>query len=245
MRILIRMMALCAITLTPALRAQAPRGETPAPQQPAIQQPPPPQPPAPSAGSATPHTPAEAMEASLARQRAAIVKQTGAAAKQSAASTTTDSFFVLPPPARLGATVPAPAPSADCDPLPQSDVDALIRNSAKSHDVDEDLLRSVMQQESAFRPCAVSPKGALGLMQLMPATATQFGATDPFDPARNVDAGAAFLKQLLERYGGNLNLALGAYNAGPAKVDGAADVPAIPETKDFIQRVLSAMPPKK
>lgn len=176
------------------------------------------------------------MEASLARQRASIAKQARTAAGTG--------YFVLPPPERLGATVAAPAPAAtaECDPLPPGEVDALIQKSAKEQDLDPDLLRSVMQQESAFRPCAVSPKGAAGLMQLMPATASQFGVADPFDPASNVNAGAAFLKQLLTRYSGDITQALGAYNAGPGKVD--AGTPPVAETKDYIQKVLSSMPKK-
>jgi soluble lytic murein transglycosylase-like protein len=177
------------------------------------------------------------MERSVARQRASVAKQAGQAEA--------GGFFVLPPPARLGATVAAIAPFADCDPLPAAQVDSLVQKSAKSQDLDEQVLRGVMQQESAFRPCAVSPKGAMGLMQLMPATANQFGVPDPFDPAGNVEAGAAFLKQLLVRYGGDLNLDLGAYNAGPAKVDAAAGVPKIPETQDYVNRVLSTVPVKK
>ena len=89
-----------------------------------------------------------------------------------------------------------------------------MEQAARRQDLDEEVLRGVIQQESAFRPCAVSPKGAMGLMQLMPATASQLGVPNPFDPAANVDAGARFLKELLTRYGGDLPLALGAYNAG-------------------------------
>jgi soluble lytic murein transglycosylase-like protein len=178
-----------------------------------------------------------AMEESVARQRSAVEKQAGQAER--------GAFFVLAPPARLGATVPAPAPvAADCDSLPPSEVDSLVEQAAQRQDLDEETLRAVMRQESAFRPCAVSPKGAMGLMQLMPGTATQFGVPNPFDPVDNVEAGASFLKQLLVRYDGDLTLALGAYNAGPAKVDAAAGVPKIPETQEYIRRVLSTLPAK-
>ena len=108
--------------------------------------------------------------------------------------------------------------------------------------VSPDLLRSVMKQESGFRPCAVSSKGAMGLMQLMPATAEQLGVLDPFDPISNLDGGARFLKQLLGRYGGDVPKALGAYNAGPARVDATGAVPAIPETVDYVRQILSALP---
>lgn len=120
-----------------------------------------------------------------------------------------------------------------------------MEKAAKQEDVDKDTLRAVMQQESAFRPCSVSPKGAMGLMQLMPATASQFGVSDPFDNERNVEAGATFLKQLLVRYGGDLTLALGAYNAGPAKVDASGGVPDIPETQNYIKQILPVPPVKQ
>ena len=105
-----------------------------------------------------------------------LEKQTGQAER--------GGFFVLPPPAALGATAAAPAvAAADCEPLPPSEVDSLVEGAAKRQDLDEAMLRGVIQQESAFRPCAVSPKGAMGLMQLMPASASQLGVPNPFDPA--------------------------------------------------------------
>jgi soluble lytic murein transglycosylase-like protein len=99
-----------------------------------------------------------------------------------------------------------------------------------------------MKQESGFRPCAVSPKGAIGLMQIMPATAAQFNVKNPFNPKENVDVGARLLKELLGRYNGNLAFALGAYNAGPSRVDEAGGVPNIPETTDYVERILSSLP---
>jgi soluble lytic murein transglycosylase-like protein len=130
----------------------------------------------------------------------------------------------------------------DCDPLPAPKVESLLGETAEREGVSADLLRSVMKQESGFRPCAVSSKGAMGLMQLMPATAEQFGIVDPFDPVSNLDGGARFLKQLLTKYGGDLPKTLGAYNAGPATVDAAGAVPAIPETMDYVRQILSALP---
>ena len=82
----------------------------------------------------------------------------------------------------------------------------------------------------------------MGLMQLMPATAEQLGIQNPFDAASNVDAGARFLRQLLNRYSGDIPRALGAYNAGPTKVDAAGGVPAIPETVDYIRQIMSNLP---
>ena len=140
-------------------------------------------------------------------------------------------------------TVPTvAAPWTDCDPLPAPQVDSLVGETAEREGLSADLLRSVMKQESAFRPCAVSSKGAMGLMQLMPSTAEQLGIQNPFDPVSNLDAGARFLKQLLGRYGGDVPKALGAYNAGPSKVDAAGGVPAIPETLDYIRQILGNLP---
>jgi soluble lytic murein transglycosylase-like protein len=98
------------------------------------------------------------------------------------------------------------------------------------------LVRSVMANESAFQAAAVSPKGAIGLMQLMPATARKLGA-DPHDPAQNVDAGARYLRDLLQKYDGLLWHALAAYNAGPAAVDRFNNVPPYRETLNYIKRI--------
>ncbi|HUB77922.1 MAG TPA: lytic transglycosylase domain-containing protein [Bryobacteraceae bacterium] len=182
-----------------------------------------------------------AMQESLARQRASIQRQTGAAGN--------DSFFVLPRAASLGgvtAALPAPVSSApialECEPLPAPQVDSLVGQAAEREGVSPDLLRSVMKQESAFRPCAVSSKGAMGLMQLMPATAEQLGILDPFDATSNLNGGAKFLRQLLDKYSGDIPKALGAYNAGPEKVDAAGAVPNIPETMDYVRQILAALP---
>ncbi|MBV9305376.1 MAG: lytic transglycosylase domain-containing protein, partial [Acidobacteriaceae bacterium] len=100
------------------------------------------------------------------------------------------------------------------------------------------LLRSVIKHESAFRPCAISVKGAQGLMQLMPSTAEQFGVIDPFDPKQNIRGGAAFLRQLLNRYGGDLKLALSAYNAGAGRVEASGGVPDLLETQSYVGSIL-------
>jgi soluble lytic murein transglycosylase-like protein len=172
--------------------------------------------------------------------RDSIAKQTESVQKQ-AGRTRTNQFFLLAPPSTLGARVPGIA-QADCDPLPSDEVDSLIAKAAKQEDLDRELLRSVMKRESAFRPCALSAKGAMGLMQLMPATAEQFGLRDPFHPESNVNAGAKLLKQLLIRYDGDTARALAAYNAGPGKVDEEAGVPHIRETLDYIRQILSVLP---
>ncbi|MBZ5576403.1 MAG: lytic transglycosylase domain-containing protein [Acidobacteriia bacterium] len=112
----------------------------------------------------------------------------------------------------------------------------LADTAADRYGLPRTLVRSVMSAESGFQPHAVSPKGALGLMQLMPATAQALGA-NASDSAQNVDAGARYLRQLLEKYHGALYHALAAYNAGPAAVDKYKGVPPFPETVRYVNRV--------
>jgi soluble lytic murein transglycosylase-like protein len=175
------------------------------------------------------------MQPSLAAQRASIARQVG--------DRSSESFFLLGPPSR-SSLVPVLAPESDCEPLPAAQLDSLIEGAAKQQDLQPELLRSMVNQESGARPCAVSPKGAMGLMQLMPATAAQLGVKDPFDPQENLNAGAWFVKQLLTTYN-DLPLALGAYNAGPARVNAIDGIPAIPETQNYVQKIISSLPAKK
>lgn len=121
--------------------------------------------------------------------------------------------------------------------------DGLIDEHASQHGVDPDLVRAVIQVESAFNPLAVSNKGAMGLMQLMPATATAFGVANPFDPAQNIGGGVRYLKQLLSKYDQKVELALAAYNAGPGAVDRyGQQVPPYRETRDYVQRITRVKP---
>jgi soluble lytic murein transglycosylase-like protein len=116
--------------------------------------------------------------------------------------------------------------------------DELILEHAQRQSVRPDLVRAVMQVESAFNPNARSPKGAVGLMQLMPATMQQFGVKNGFNPIDNVRAGVAYLRQLLDRYGNDERLALAAYNAGPGAVDRHGQtVPPYRETRDYVARI--------
>jgi soluble lytic murein transglycosylase-like protein len=132
-----------------------------------------------------------------------------------------------------------------CEPLPEETVAPMIESAAKAQKLPPKLLRSVIAQESGFRACAVSKKGAKGLMQLMPATAEQFAVDDPFEPAANLGAGAKFLRQLLDKYGGDLSLALAAYNAGPAAVDEVKGIPDIQETRDYVETILGKVGVKR
>lgn len=118
----------------------------------------------------------------------------------------------------------------------------LIAAYAEEHDVRPDLVRAVIQAESGFNPSARSVKGAMGLMQLMPATAAELGVTDPFDPAQNIRGGVAYLKSLLVQYSQNEELALAAYNAGPTAVDRYDGVPPYRETRNYIQRIKNTAP---
>jgi soluble lytic murein transglycosylase-like protein len=116
--------------------------------------------------------------------------------------------------------------------------DDLIGEHARRCGVRADLVRAVMQVESAFNPMARSPKGALGLMQLMPATIRQYSVRNPFDPADNVRAGVAYLRELLDRYRNNEELALAAYNAGPGAVDKHGQtVPPYRETRNYVAQI--------
>lgn len=128
----------------------------------------------------------------------------------------------------------AAMPSAPASPREMADA------AADKYGLPRQLVRSVMAAESGFQPHAVSPKGAIGLMQLMPATALSLGA-NPHDPAQNVDAGTRYLRGLLEKYNGGLRHALAAYNAGPAAVDKYEGVPPYAETINYIGRIEKKM----
>jgi soluble lytic murein transglycosylase-like protein len=117
------------------------------------------------------------------------------------------------------------------------EIDSAIVMSAARHNVDPNLVRAVVKVESNFNSNAVSRKGAMGLMQLMPQTARSLNVKNPFDPAQNVDAGVRHLKQLLENYGGDVNLTLAAYNAGSGAVARSAGVPRYAETQNYVRRI--------
>jgi len=138
-----------------------------------------------------------------------------------------------------------PLEAANCPPVPTGDLRAMVDREAKNQEISSTLLHAVIEQESGNLPCAVSSKGAMGLMQLMPATAQTLQVKDPFDPGQNIAAGSRFLKSLLDRYKGDLPKALAAYNAGPGRVDQAGEVPNIPETQNYVQRILARIAAKE
>jgi soluble lytic murein transglycosylase-like protein len=163
-----------------------------------------------------------AMEESLSKQRASVRRQQETVTAQQPVRVTSE-----------------PA----CDPIPGPAMDSMIDDAARKQGVDAALVREVARQESGFRPCAVSVKGAEGLMQLMPATQAQFQVRDPFDAQQSLEAGTKLLKQLLDRFHGDIALALSAYNAGAGRVERAGGVPEIPETKNYVADILGRILP--
>jgi hypothetical protein len=124
----------------------------------------------------------------------------------------------------------------DCEPVSTKELASSIERAAKRYEVNPGVILAVMFQESRFHSCAVSPKGAKGLMQLMPQVIRQYSVSDPFDPSQNIDAGTRLLRELIVRFDGDLRLVFAAYNAGPAAVDRAGgEVPDILETQRYTQ----------
>jgi len=180
------------------------------------------------------HRTEQALEEALKKQRASFEKQRQAIERQ------------LSDRAKIGRNQESgfidllPALSqADCPALDSNRVDELVSTAAQKQSLDPALLRAVIKQESGFKPCAVSVKGAQGLMQLMPGTARELHVADVFDPQQNVQGGAAYLKQMLARYKGDLRLALVGYNAGPGRADQSNGMPYPAETQDYIANIFA------
>ena len=168
-----------------------------------------------------------AMAGSLAQQQASVRRQAEAGG------------VTMKPWTEAGA--PAVAPEAICEAISQPELVRMIDETARRQEIDPALVREVARRESGFRPCAVSTKGAEGLMQLMPATQVQLQVRNPFSAQQSIEAGSKLLKQLLDRYHGDLSLALGAYNAGPDRVDKAGGIPQIPETQNYVNEILNRL----
>jgi soluble lytic murein transglycosylase-like protein len=115
--------------------------------------------------------------------------------------------------------------------------DEIIEEAARTYQLDPRMIKAVMQTESAFNAMAVSPVGALGLMQLMPEVAKELGVTDPLDPRQNIMGGSKYLKQLLDAHDGNVRLALASYNAGPGNVAKYRAIPPFKETRNYVKKV--------
>jgi len=171
-----------------------------------------------------------AMSESLARQRTSVQKQVESVRTPTSPQAIPASWARLRLP-----------PDADCSAISKPELARLIDEAADRQGVDSAVIREVARQESGFQPCAISPKGAEGLMQLMPSTQMQFQVRNPFDAKQSIDAGSKLLKDLLDRYHGDLSLALSAYNAGAATVDRAGGIPPIPETQNYVMDVLTRL----
>ena len=148
--------------------------------------------------------------------------------------------FVDVPTSQIASFAPddAPAPVAETPAPATPDVHALVLNAGTKHGIDPDFIASVVHAESGFNVKAVSPKGARGLMQLMPKTAEELGVKDSFDPAANVDAGTKYLRALLDQYNGNVPKALAAYNAGANRVAQYNGVPPYRETRAYVRNII-------
>ena len=170
------------------------------------------------------------MEASIEKQRSSVRKQVSASEPEGA-------FFILPPPAHLWRLTADPA---DCPALSERELQPMVEEAARANGLPTERLEEVVRQKSGGRPCAVSPSGAQGLMQLMPDTLDALGVTDGFDPRQNLQGGARLLKQLLEASQGHWDRALAAYNGAPnAPARLAGDLaPAVPATPSAAQNPL-------
>jgi soluble lytic murein transglycosylase-like protein len=180
--------------------------------------------------------PAKPLQPAMEKQAAAVAAQRLAVKQQH------DSVvpWMLATP-RADAASGGEAAAEDCDPIRDPELTPLIASAAQQHRVEPKLLRGVIEQESGFHACAVSAKGAMGLMQLMPSIVQNLNVDDAFDPKQNIDAGATYLRQLLDKYNDDIKLVLAAYNAGPNSVDLTGGIPDIKETRDYVEGVIKKM----
>ena len=187
-----------------------------------------------------------AMQSSLEKQKAAVAASVGASiGKQGQGLAPKGSFFTLAP---LTPPQPQPTvsmPDVSCDPVPEDSVAPMVLDAAQRESLDPKLVTAVIEQESGFRPCAISDKGAQGLMQLMPGTASKLGVENPFDPSANVNGGTQYLRELLDYYHGDMAKTLAAYNAGPQRVAKYHGVPPYRETHAYVARIIREFNRKK
>jgi soluble lytic murein transglycosylase-like protein len=178
-----------------------------------------------------------AMEASIAKQKLSVSRQVNGAPPPPG------EWFTVAWPGSVDAFGPSieEAEESACARIPPDQLEGYLEEVARREGFTPDLLRAVIDRESGFDPCAVSVKGAQGLMQLMPETAAELGVRNTFDPVENINGGARFLGQLLERYRGNIAKALAAYNAGPARVDTYRGLPPIPETLNYVSSIMEKL----
>ena len=187
----------------------------------------------------TPNSPAARMQTSIEKQRASMRKQVSDWI--SIGEPQSDEAFLLPwpkpatPAANIAWKMIEPIP---CDPVPEAELERIVNEAADRQKVSPKVVRAIITQESGGRPCAVSTAGAQGLMQLMPEVQRQLAVEDPFDARQSVEAGVKLLRTLIDRYAGNLPKALAAYNAGPGAVDRAGGIPPIPETTNYVAKIV-------
>jgi soluble lytic murein transglycosylase-like protein len=179
----------------------------------------------------------ERQRRALEQQRSAIGRQLASVERQLRATHPEGATFTAAAEPLAAVSWAAPG-DPRCGRITPADIHPYVEEVAKRESLSPELLRVVIAHESSFLPCAVSRKGAMGMMQLMPATAAELGVANPFDPQQNIDGGARYLSYLMERFGGDLRLALAAYNAGPRRVDDYRGVPPIPETVSYVSSIL-------
>lgn len=219
---------------------------------------PPIQPPAPPAAATAPPSGdpyaavRDKMLESITKQRESARKQFDTVRPGTSAPTT--EFFTVPWPSTTSAskgfspvafspagfsTVAWVAPA--CDPMRPSQLAPLVTRAAERNGLPSEVVEAVIRRESAGYACAVSPAGAMGLMQLMPATASELGIADPWDASANIEGGSRYLRSLVDRFAGDLSLALGAYNAGPRAVERHGGLPPFAETRDYVSSILRSL----